>query len=189
MAETTKACRDLGELLPEAQTACRLFLALCRAQGLAVFVTETYRSQERQDWLYAQGRTRTGPVVTWTRHSRHTLRRAFDLAVNPPKALYDAATLRQAGKLAQSLGLVWGGVWNPPDSAHIEVPEGWRAPESEQKEEPMETYYQTVEKVPEWGRPTLEKLLKAGAFADPEHLNLPLESLRVFVILDRLGKI
>ena len=56
MANETKACRDIGALLPAAQAACRAFLRECEREGLAVLITETYRTQERQDYLYAQSR-------------------------------------------------------------------------------------------------------------------------------------
>lgn len=55
MANETKACRDIGALLPAAQAACRAFLAECEKEGLPVLITETYRTQERQDYLYAPG--------------------------------------------------------------------------------------------------------------------------------------
>lgn len=58
-------CRDLAELLPAAQTACRLPLQECFKAGIkSIFITETYRSQDRQNYLYAQGRTRPGQIVT-----------------------------------------------------------------------------------------------------------------------------
>lgn len=43
------------------------------------------RTQEKQDTLFAQGRTMPGPVVTWTRNSNHLILpngygRAFDAA-------------------------------------------------------------------------------------------------------------
>ncbi|MFN5582664.1 MAG: hypothetical protein ACK5BA_09175, partial [Gemmatimonas sp.] len=43
---------------------------------------ETTRSQERQDWLFEQGRTRGGPVVTWTRDSAHTRGAAVDVMID-----------------------------------------------------------------------------------------------------------
>lgn len=42
-------------------------------------VFETRRSQERQDWLYAQGRTRPWKVVTWTLNSNHKDGNAVDI--------------------------------------------------------------------------------------------------------------
>src|SRR6185369_5614830 len=39
--------------------------------GVPWRVYEGYRSQARQDWLWASGRTRPGKVVTWTRKTSH----------------------------------------------------------------------------------------------------------------------
>lgn len=57
--------------------------------------------------------------------------------------------------------------------------------QKQQEDEVM--YYQTVESLPEWGRPTVEKLVAAGAFADPNLLNLSEDMMRIFVVLDRTG--
>jgi hypothetical protein len=43
---------------------------------------ETVRSQDRQDWLDEQGRSRPGQVVTWTRDSAHTRGEAVDVIVD-----------------------------------------------------------------------------------------------------------
>ena len=176
------AVRDINELLPVAQAACNLFLEKCKEEGINIFVTETYRSQERQNELYEQGRTKPGQIVTWTRNSRHTTRLAWDIAVSPPKALYDIETLNKAGALAKRLGITWGGTWDTPDKPHFEVTKDWRQ-DSEM------IYYQTVDALPVWGKSTVEKMVKSGAFADPSLLNLSEDMLRVFVLLDRLGKI
>mgnify|MGYP001297337134 FL=1 len=124
----TKTCRDIKELNPKAQTACSLFLAECRKQGVDVFITETYRSQARQNYLYEQGRTRPGQVVTWTKSSNHTGRMAWDIAVSPPKALYDRTTLNKAGVVAKQLGITWGGAWKTPDKPHFEISDSWQVP-------------------------------------------------------------
>ncbi|MDM5350262.1 M15 family metallopeptidase [Lysinibacillus sphaericus] len=88
MTSVTQTCRDLSELTAAAQTACRLLFQECFKAGIVdIFITETYRSQARQNYLYEQGRTRPGQVVTWTRNSNHTSRRAWDIAVTPPRNL------------------------------------------------------------------------------------------------------
>ena len=124
----TTTNRDINALNPLAQTACRLFLENCKKQGINVFVTETYRSQARQNYLYAQGRTRPGQVVTWTTNSNHTGRMAWDIAVSPPKNLYDVTTLNRAGQVAKQLGITWGGTWKTPDRPHFEIKANWQAP-------------------------------------------------------------
>lgn len=129
MTSVTSTCRDVAELNPVAQTAIRLFFQECAKAGINVFVTETYRSQARQDYLYAQGRSRSGKIVTWTRSSRHTNRLAWDIAVCTPNALYDTIALNKAGAIARKLGITWGGDWkSTPDKPHFEVTSAWRMP-------------------------------------------------------------
>lgn len=123
-------CRDLSELLPVAQTACRLLFQECYKAGIRdIFITETYRSQARQNYLYQQGRTRPGAIVTWTLTSRHTSRLAWDIAVAPPKDLYDVTTLNKVGAIARKLGITWGGDWTGSiDRPHFEVGPTWSMP-------------------------------------------------------------
>lgn len=126
----TTTCRDLSQLTTAAQTACRLLFQECYKAGIKnIFITETYRSPERQKYLYAQGRTRPGKVVTWTLKSNHASRLAWDIAVGPPAALYDVATLNKVGAIARKLGITWGGDWPKNiDRPHFEVKANWRMP-------------------------------------------------------------
>ncbi|WP_042470686.1 M15 family metallopeptidase [Bacillus ndiopicus] len=126
----TATCRDLAELLPIAQTACRLLFQECYKAGITnIFITETYRSQERQNYLYAQGRTRPGQIVTWTLNSNHKSRLAWDIAVGSPQSLYDVNTLNKVGTLARKLGITWGGDWTGSiDRPHFEVKSTWQMP-------------------------------------------------------------
>lgn len=131
MTSVTTTCRDISELLPVAQTACRLLFQECYKAGIRdIFITETYRSQARQNYLYEQGRTRPGQIVTWTKSSRHTSRLAWDIAVAPPKSLYDVATLSKVGAIARKLCITWGGDWpaNNIDRPHFEVSKSWTIP-------------------------------------------------------------
>ncbi len=126
----TTTCRDLAELLPVAQTACRLLFQECFKAGIKnIFITETYRSQERQKYLYAQGRTRPGQIVTWTLDSNHKSRLAWDIAVGPPQSLYDVTILTRVGAIARKLGITWGGDWvGSIDRPHFEVKSNWKMP-------------------------------------------------------------
>ncbi|OXS70244.1 peptidoglycan L-alanyl-D-glutamate endopeptidase [Lysinibacillus sp. KCTC 33748] len=130
MTSVTTTCRDLAELLPSAQTACRLLFQECFKAGIKnIFITETYRSQERQNYLYAQGRTRSGQIVTWTLNSNHKSRLAWDIAVGPPQTLYDVTTLNRIGAIARKLGITWGGDWiGNIDRPHFEVKSSWGIP-------------------------------------------------------------
>ena len=141
MSDVTKTCRDINELSPVAQKACRLFLTECKKNGLPVLITETYRSQARQNYLYEQGRTRPGKVVTWTRNSRHTGRMAWDICKNVKGHEYsDALFFKKCGAVARKLGITWGGDWKTPDKPHFEVTKDWKYEEDEEVVEKYEFF-------------------------------------------------
>lgn len=130
MVSITQTCRDLSELKSNAQTACRLLFQECYKAGVRnIFITETYRSPERQKYLYQQGRTRPGLIVTWTLNSNHSSRLAWDIACSHPSPLYDILTLNKVGAIARKLGITWGGDWNSNiDRPHFEVKANWTIP-------------------------------------------------------------
>ena len=80
----SKRIEDLTELTPRMQCKVAAFLVECHERDVMCYPFETYRSQERQDELYAQGRTTTGAIVTWTLNSRHKQREAVDMAFGGP---------------------------------------------------------------------------------------------------------
>ena len=57
---------------------------------------------------------------------------------------------------------------------------GWEEPE-------MEKRYQTLAQIPTWAQLTIEKLLARDVFADDNQLDLSLDMVRMFVLLDRYG--
>ena len=130
MVSVTQTCRDLAELKSNAQTACRLLFQECYKAGITnIFITETYRSPARQKYLYQQGRTRAGQIVTWTLNSNHSSRLAWDIACSHPLPLYDVLTLNKAGAIARKLGITWGGDWKGSiDRPHFEVKSNWTMP-------------------------------------------------------------
>lgn len=130
MSDVTKTYRDIVQLTEQAQKACNLFMDKCKAKGLNVLITETYRSQERQNYLYEQGRTRAGQIVTWTKSSRHTSRRAWDICKNVKGQEYvDSNFFKQCGEIAAELGITWGGIWkSSPDTPHFEIDADWKEP-------------------------------------------------------------
>jgi peptidoglycan L-alanyl-D-glutamate endopeptidase CwlK len=73
--------RKIEDLHPQVQKLCKEFLAQCEAEGIEVLITSTYRDHESQAELYAQGRTKSGPVVTNAKpgQSWHNWRVAFDI--------------------------------------------------------------------------------------------------------------
>jgi peptidoglycan L-alanyl-D-glutamate endopeptidase CwlK len=99
LVKTFEKCR--GDL---AFKVARVLVAM-DALGHPVKVVESYRPQERQDALYAQGRTETGPRVTWTQKSRHTEGRAVDLAFEGPHPYSNEHPWHLLKVVAEAIGL------------------------------------------------------------------------------------
>jgi peptidoglycan L-alanyl-D-glutamate endopeptidase CwlK len=99
------------------------FKAYMEQQGLPVRIGEVRRSYDRQRWLYAQGRTRPGPVVTWTLDSKHLRGRAFDFDFISALDQADYGAWEFAGQVGEWLGLRWGGRWSSEDLRHLELPD------------------------------------------------------------------
>lgn len=60
-----RAQSSLDTLHPVFRERLERYLSAARAAGFRVAVYETRRSAARQAWLYAQGRTRPGKVITY----------------------------------------------------------------------------------------------------------------------------
>ena len=84
--------------------------------GYTVSVVETVRTQERQDALFAQGRTAPGPIVTWTRNSKHIDGLAADVVIDG--GYTNGAGFERLARVAKEEGLrtLW-----PRDPGHIEM--------------------------------------------------------------------
>lgn len=208
MSNITTTCRDISELAPNAQKACSLFMQRCKDRGLNVLITETYRSQARQNYLYEQGRTRPGKVVTWTKNSRHTSRRAWDICKNVKGGEYsDSGFFKECGDIAKELGITWGGTWSVPDTPHFEISENWKYEGDEEMTAEERTKFNTLvniveelkssqervyhyfNELPEYALPTIKKLWDKGIYKgnSASNLNLPESVMRVLVINDRAG--
>ncbi len=107
--------RDIKDLHPHVAVLCESFIDACKAKGIDVIITSTYRDIESQNALYAQGRTKQGRKVTNARggDSYHNYRIAFDFCpiVNGKADWNNAATFTRCGEIAEGLGLEWAGRW------------------------------------------------------------------------------
>lgn len=91
----------------------------CKAEGIDLLVTCTYRDPEAQDALYAQGRTTFGNVVTnapgWL--SLHNFHVAFDVVpLRSGKPVWqthgkDGELWQRVGEIGEKFGLEWAGRW------------------------------------------------------------------------------
>lgn len=117
------------ELLPLVQEKLEQHKKLCASKGLTFRVTSTYRSNQEQDKLYAQGRTAPGKVVTNAKagYSFHNHRVAYDVVpILNGQAVYDVAVLSAIGFYGKQCGLEWGGDWKSfPDNPHFQLTLGY----------------------------------------------------------------
>jgi hypothetical protein len=105
----------ISQLIPEFQPQVAELMRRGLAAGLRPEITEGYRAQERQEALYEQGRSKPGPIVTWTKESMHTKRMAVDIAQLDENGKITYKTTpgfwEQMGEIGKSLGMNWGGDW------------------------------------------------------------------------------
>ncbi|MCC7195135.1 MAG: hypothetical protein IT356_06215 [Gemmatimonadaceae bacterium] len=108
--------RDMDALDPAFRRPLTRVISRLREEGIQVRVAETTRTQGRQEALYAQGRTDPGPIVTWTRNSRHRSGAAADLIVDGPEG--SARAYERMHAIAADEGLRTLG---PRDPGHVEL--------------------------------------------------------------------
>lgn len=130
MTDVSVANRDLSLLAPKFRDAVTAALADCAARGLTAKVNEGFRSNARQAWLYAQGRTRPGKKVTNAPTSL-TSWHGYGLAVD---IIHQTKGYEPAGKdgpanekwfadvaaVFKQHGCAWGGDWTKPDTPHMQ---------------------------------------------------------------------
>lgn len=122
--------RRIEDLHPYVQELCRQFIEGCRAAGIEVVITSTYRDNEYQDFLYVKGRTdKSAKIVTNAKsgESIHNYRLAFDFVPlkNGKPQWNDLALFKRCGKIARALALEWGGDWQKfRDYPHCQFTQG-----------------------------------------------------------------
>ena len=101
--------RKIEDLHPYVAKLCKQFVAACKKEGIDVLITSTYRDNESQAAIYAQGRTKPGRIVTNAKagQSFHNYRLAFDFVpiVNGKAMWNDARSFKRARQIGESLGL------------------------------------------------------------------------------------
>lgn len=103
-------------------------------KDIAIQITEGFRTEERQDALYAQGRTQPGNIVTNAKggESYHNYGLAVDFAVEANGEVtwdvnYDGngngkSDWVEVADIAKDLGFTWGGDWEEfKDYPHLQM--------------------------------------------------------------------
>ena len=122
--------RNLSDLLPQVQVRAEKMIEICKAADIDLLVTSTYRDNESQDALYAQGRTKPGNIVTKAKGgmSFHNYRCAFDVVpiVNGKPNWKDSDPVWQKiGQAGKQVGLEWAGEWKTfKETAHFQYTGG-----------------------------------------------------------------
>lgn len=131
--------RDPKLLHPRLYSGLIHVMRVFNTAGHPLFITEGVRSNERQDALYAQGRTAPGRIVTNAQagESDHNpdengLSRAVDVAFRPRSTASEAwrdfdpysedHPWEFIHAVAVSVGLETGAKWRKPDRPHIYLP-------------------------------------------------------------------
>jgi len=108
------------------RSAIDAYAESCRVTPVGVhpFITETYRSFERSDALYAQGRTKPGQIVSNARggQSIHNYYLALDfvLQVNGVAKWDVNANWMKVVAVFKKYGFEWGGDWKFKDYPHFQ---------------------------------------------------------------------
>ncbi len=135
------ASTKLTDLLPAVSRKAQEFKTKCKAQGIDIIFTCTYRSPVEQDMLYLQpydgiDNNHDGIVdnasekVTNAKagESLHNWKCAFDVVpVVQGKAIWSNSQLwAKLGSIGQSIGLEWGGSWTSfKDQPHFQYTLGY----------------------------------------------------------------
>ncbi len=133
-----RSAGNIATLRKDAQGKAREWLLKCLEAGINVKVICGTRTYQEQDALYAKGRTTQGPKVTNAKagYSWHNFGVAWDFVVFDAKGrpLWDSPLMAKCGRIAESLGLEWGGGWTGfKDTPHIQVKTGCTMAEARQR--------------------------------------------------------
>jgi peptidoglycan L-alanyl-D-glutamate endopeptidase CwlK len=99
---------------------------LCEREGLPVLLFEAFRTEARQNGLYALGRTAPGKIVTEARGADFASFHQWGLALDFIRAdglngWYNAdGFFDKIGPLGEAVGLAWGGRFKKYDGPHFE---------------------------------------------------------------------
>lgn len=126
--------RNVMDLCDQVVKKWGLVAAEMERLGTPVALVSTFRDWEMQDYLYSQGRTRAGKIITWVTAggSFHNVRRAVDAwPLNPETGKLDGyfvntweavQMFRTLGRVGKEFGFQWGGDWTggKTDRPHLQ---------------------------------------------------------------------
>lgn len=123
MSDATKVHSDLSELAPRFRASVEAAIEECLERGYDVVVFEARRTEERQAYLYAQGRTRPGAIVTNAAdalHGWHFFGLAVDVISKSKGWSVPEEWWSDVGTIFERHGCDWAGRWKHPDTPHMQ---------------------------------------------------------------------
>lgn len=132
----SKSAGRLARLHPVVLAGAEVLIQRSYARGVAIVITQGMRSIAEQNELYAQGRTKKGPIVTHARggSSYHNYGLAIDFALLLPDGTRVSWDMKRDGdsdktadwlevvEEAKKLGFEWGGDWTSfKDYSHLQI--------------------------------------------------------------------
>lgn len=136
------ASRKIDDLALVLQKPALDLIHLCKTNGIDLIITCTYRSNQEQADLYAQGRTKPGHIVTHAKAGESAHNRTSN--VRPAALAFDVCPIingkpywaldgrgrelwQAIGTAGESLGFEWGGRWHKSglDFPHFQLP-NWK---------------------------------------------------------------
>jgi peptidoglycan L-alanyl-D-glutamate endopeptidase CwlK len=119
--------RDENYLHPVLKKSWHELKYRAKHKNIDLILTSTYRDGEYQDYLYSQGRTRPGNIVTNAKsgESIHNYGLSFDFAPIELDGNINWSSSNKkwniSGEIWMNMGGDWGGIWNTlVDLAHCE---------------------------------------------------------------------
>jgi|ERR1700722_6962227 len=120
---------NIQSLEPAAQRKARQFLSAVTKQlttnGVVFKIISGTRTYDEQNELFAQGRTKPGPIVTKARggQSNHNFGVAWDIGIfKNSEYIPESKLYRNAGSIGKEQGLEWGGDWQSiQDEPHFQA--------------------------------------------------------------------
>jgi peptidoglycan L-alanyl-D-glutamate endopeptidase CwlK len=133
-----KNVAKLADLDPTVKKRAETFLVKAKEAGFNLRITDGYRSFDRQNELYAQGRTKAGSIVTNAKggDSLHNFGMAFDVVDKDKGYNID---WNKVGQIGRDAGLEWGGDWKSfQDRPHFQYTGGYSLKQVQKGSRPTE---------------------------------------------------
>jgi hypothetical protein len=157
-----RTLKNIETLHPKARPWAKAHIEAVNSAGIlpagwSVRIVSGNRTWAEQDALYAQGRTKAGPVVTKARggQSNHNFGIAWDIGIFDDKGAYlgESPYYKRIASVGKALGLEWGGDWTSiMDMPHYQVKTGLSVSQLrrlmlEKKELPIPAYQGAIVEV------------------------------------------